>query len=358
MKGQADAQIRVAIGGPHPDAQGGIAAVLRGVRGATSPPGVQLRYVVTYREGSATRKLVTAVLGLSVVIRLCATHRIDVLHLHASSGPSFWRKSAALVIGRTFKINVIMHIHGSDFDTFMKGGRRLRRRAIRTVLNHAQVVIALSPEWRSKLIAVTAADVRVVPNGVAVGAGGTRASRCGLIVSLGRLGKRKGTFDLIDAMGGLSAPHAKLVLAGDGDHAKARHVAERVGVGNKVTIAGWLSPDERDKLLDQACIFVLPSYAEGLPMALLEAMAHGIPVIATPVGGIPQAIRDGENGLIVTPGDTTALSDRLELLLGDRALRERLGAAGRQTVQDSFSIDTSLVSLVAIYRSLCPSTRV
>jgi glycosyltransferase involved in cell wall biosynthesis len=352
MARPANAQTRVLIVGPDPDAQGGIASVLRGVRGATLPIDMQLSYVATYREGSPIRQFVIAVVGLGAIMRLCIMHRIDILHLHTSSGPSFWRKAAALAIGKITGITVILHVHGSDFDTFMEGGSTLRRRVIKAVLERADVVIALSPEWQQKINSITDAHVWVVPNGVDVAASGIRESRHGPIVSIGRLGGRKGTFDLIEAMRGLRTSDAKLVLAGDGDQAEPRRVAELVGVACQVTIAGWLSPEERDKLLDRASVFVLPSYAEGLPMALLEAMAHGVPVIATPVGGIPQAIRDGENGFLVSPGDTKALSERLDLLLGDANLRERLGAAGRQTVQKSFSTDAVVASLVEIYRSL------
>jgi glycosyltransferase involved in cell wall biosynthesis len=148
------------------------------------------------------------------------------------------------------------------------------------------------------------------------------------VLALGRLGQRKGTYDLLRAVESLPAhvrSRVHLRLAGDGEVDQVRAQVAARGLGDTVDVVGWLGPRERDEALRQADIFVLPSYDEGLPMALLEAMAHGLVPITTPVGGIPEAVTDGVHGLLVPPGDPAALARALHRLVENDALRERLG---------------------------------
>jgi glycosyltransferase involved in cell wall biosynthesis len=148
------------------------------------------------------------------------------------------------------------------------------------------------------------------------------------VLALGRLGQRKGTYDLLCAVESLPAhvrSRVHLRLAGDGEVDQVRAQVAARGLGDTVDVVGWLGPRERDEALRQADIFVLPSYDEGLPMALLEAMAHGLVPITTPVGGIPEAVTDGVHGLLVPPGDPAALARALHRLVENDTLRERLG---------------------------------
>src|SRR5690606_11523739 len=125
-------------------------------------------------------------------------------------------------------------------------------------------------------------------------------------------------------------PDARLVCAGDGNVEIFAHLARQLKIDTKVNFPGWLSAQECQEQLRDASIFVLPSHAEGLPMALLEAMSWKLPVIASPVGGIPQLIRYGENGLLVEAGNVQGLADACATLLSRPALCERLGAKARQ----------------------------
>jgi len=173
----------------------------------------------------------------------------------------------------------------------------------------------------------------------------------GRILFLGRLGERKGTFDLVRAFAALAArfPHARLVCAGDGAIAEIKSLASSLGVSDRVDCPGWLSAEAARSELARAEVFALPSYAEGLPMALLEAMAAGKPVVVGSVGGIPSVVSNDVNGVLVRPGDQAALVVALGRLLGDAQLRRRLGFAARQTIEDGYSLGTSLRRLTTIY---------
>jgi len=144
-------------------------------------------------------------------------------------------------------------------------------------------------------------------------------------VHLGKLGHGKGSYDLGSAF--LARPaelraRARLVLAGNGDVEELRKAA---GQDSRITVLPWIDATERDRLLAESDVFVLPSYAEGVPMSLLEAMASGMPCITTPVGGIPDLITQGVEGLLVPPGNVEQLSLALTRMITDDGLRTAAG---------------------------------
>jgi glycosyltransferase involved in cell wall biosynthesis len=172
------------------------------------------------------------------------------------------------------------------------------------------------------------------------------------ILSLGRLGRRKGTFDLVAAFSRIAAerPEWRLICAGHGDVAQTRSLAKEVGIADRVECPGWIDSDTAQQLLAAATVFALPSRMEGLPMALLEAMSWRLPVVTSPVGGIPQLVRHDYNGLLVAPGDVDALAAALGTLMDDEVARERLAGAARATITTEFSRDEIVGQLGRVYR--------
>lgn len=116
----------------------------------------------------------------------------------------------------------------------------------------------------------------------------------------------------------------KVVFAGNGEVEQAKGLAKEAGVEDRCIFTGWISGDEKDKWFKESKIFCLPSYAEGFSMAVLDAFAYGLPVITTPVGGIPDVAKDGDNMLLFNSGDIKALAKQLDLLMNDKALRDKL----------------------------------
>ena len=145
-------------------------------------------------------------------------------------------------------------------------------------------------------------------------------------------GQQKGTYDLVNAFAALPdavRARARLMLAGDGDVEAIRKLAEPFG--EQMRVLPWIDSAERERLLAQSDVFVLPSYHEGVPMALLEAMAAGLPAIVTPVGGIPDVLRTGVEGLMVEPARVTELSAAMARLVNQRWRADRVRAAGPRT---------------------------
>ncbi|MBA5607593.1 glycosyltransferase family 4 protein [Duganella sp. FT3S] len=336
--------------------KGGIASVVSVLQreGFMARHGV--RYLATHAAGSAWVKLTTALLACWRVLVLCLLTRPAIVHAHTASRASFLRKSLMLAIARATGCRTVLHLHGAEFKTYAtEEAGPLLRWWVRHSLRRSSVVIALSEQWAEFLRAYApGAHVVVVVNSVELKPLQEGRARHGRLLFLGRADQRKGMFDLLEALALLrpSQPALQLVIGGDGDLDAVARAVHRLGLDDCVTILGWIGPERKEQELAQASIFVLPSYDEGLPMAMLEAMAAGKAVVVTPVGGIPQAVRDGHNGVLVPVGDPAALARALGRLLDDERWRAGLAAQARATVAARFSTAVVLGQLDAVYAGL------
>jgi glycosyltransferase involved in cell wall biosynthesis len=326
---------------------------------------VEIRAVDSYGPGPFWQmpfRFVASLISLSVA---CARRQVDVTHIHMAFGGSTLRKLVLLRVAGFFRIPTILHLHGSEFAVFCdRLSPRLRALMVATMGRAARIVV-IGSFWRQFLVqdlGIDAQKVVVVPNGVPLPPlarsaqaktppGEALDAPC-RILYLGALGRRKGTSDLLQA---LASPRLRtlqwdVVVAGNGDVDSFRSQAVALGIGDRVTFPGWVGPEDAQGLLASADIFVLPSYNEGLPVAVLEAMAVGIPVVTTRVGAIPDLGIDGEAGFIVDPGSIDDLADRLALLVDDPALRSRFGSTGRRRIESEFAIDSTARRLAALYR--------
>jgi glycosyltransferase involved in cell wall biosynthesis len=341
--------------GTHLSAQGGIRTVVQGYVDSGLMDRIPCRYVGTHCDGSTWAKIRSAIGGWARTAFLLFRMDAPLVHLHMASGASCWRKSVITLLARVARRPYVLHIHGGGFIPFYLSQHRLAQRFIHSVLANASTVIALSEAQRTALLKhfqLRATDV--LPNAVsipdhAIPRPSPEAPQT--LLFLGHVLKEKGAFDLVRAFARIADrfPRLTLVCAGSGLIAQARAQAERLGVQDRVFFPGWVDVQGRDRALAAATVFVLPSYAEGLPMALLEAMAAGVPVIATPVGGIPQLVEHDVNGVLVRAGQIDALAAALTVLLADPQKQERLGRAARQTVQSGYAIGTTIEKLYAIY---------
>ena len=147
-------------------------------------------------------------------------------------------------------------------------------------------------------------------------------------------------------------PDAKLLFGGDGYPERYGALARELGIADRCEFLGWITGEDKERLFERAGIYCLPSKNEGMPMSVLEAMAHGVPTIATPVGGVPQVIEDGVNGYLMPVDDEARLSELLCNLMDSRDLRMSIGSAGRQTISDHFNIERNVEELVRLYGEL------
>ncbi len=243
----------------------------------------------------------------------------DLVHAH-------WLPSGfpARATGRPY----LLTMHGTDAE--------LPRRApalFRPVVRAARLVTTVSEALAIEAHRLGAREVRVVPVGVDVPDVTVEPDDPPHVLFVGRLSEEKGVLELLEAARGLP-----LVVVGDGP------LRERVP-----DAVGFVPRSELANYLDRAAVVVCPSRREGYGVVAREAMAHGRPVVATDVGGLPEAVIDGQTGLLVQPGDAAALRSALDRLLGDAELRARLGAAGRERVRERFSREIAATATLAAY---------
>lgn len=336
---------------------GGIRTVVEGYIQAGLFDAVDCTYVTTHRPGSHWRKLVAAVTGWAGVAARLATLDAPLVHVHLSSRASFWRKSVVCLLARLARRPYLLHVHGSEFADFYEECSPRARRIVTRVLARAALVLALSEAWRATLQDISPqARLDVLMNAVPLpplDEVRRRETPQPVLLFLGEIARHKGVLELARAFASVARqfPQLKLVYGGTGSAVQqVRDLTAELELGERVEFTGWLEAQRKRAAYAGATIFVLPSYVEGMPMALLEAMSWGLPAIATAVGGVPEMITHEVNGLLIPPGDTEALAAAITRLMSDPPLRQRLGEAARATVAERFSLDTAVRRLLDIYR--------
>jgi glycosyltransferase involved in cell wall biosynthesis len=349
---------RIVMLGTSPGSRSGIASLVQ----AYAAHGLFQRwdavYLPTHREGKHAEKIAVASgAWLDVAARLAAG-RVALLHIHLASYASFWRKALFMLPAGLFGVPYVLHLHGGAFHEFYAAQPAPMRAFIRQRLRGAARVIALSPQQGDTLTMIEpAARVDVVPNPVEVPAWQANLEDTPpMVLFLGMLRERKGVFDLLNAWPAVlvSIPGAQLVLAGSGDVADIWRLIGELGIERSVRIEGWVEGEAKERLLRHAWVAALPSHVEALPMAVLEALAAGVPVVATPVGGIPSAVEHQRHGLLVPPGNVAELARALTLVLGNALRRKAMGRAARERAYAEFSSEVVVPRIEAIWREIAP----
>jgi glycosyltransferase involved in cell wall biosynthesis len=309
-------------------------------------------------EGPAARIARLLLSPWQLAARLVA-RRIDILHLNTSFDPKpYWRDAAYLGVARLLGRRVILQIHGGSLAHELFAGRPWSAALLRRVLRAADTVVALGKEeWQALRDFAPQARVERIPHAVvgvpaeALAARSAAAPQLQLLF-LGRLDAAKGLYVLLDAVDLLvrAGRQMRLVIAGDGpEEARLRSRIADLKLQPWVELAGARFGADKQALLSQAHVFVLPSFREGLPYALLEAMAAGMAPVVSAVGAVPDVVGDGEHGLLVAPKSISQLVDALARLHDDRELLARLGAAARACIEERFGLEQFGRSFARVY---------
>ncbi len=342
--------------GTDPATHGGIASAVNAWAEAGLLARWPVTYVATHRDGTRLEKLLRAIDALVAFAALACRIPCAVLHVHAASRASFWRKLPFIAAALLMRWPVLFHLHGGGFATFYEREcGAIGRAAVRFVMARAARVIVVSERWKGWVrTAFPKARVDCVPNAVPLRPAAWETRDPARIAFVGRLTQEKGVHDLLEAVASLrvSHPRVRLELAGDGDADAIARRAYDLGIGDRVLIRGWCDAPARERMLARAGVFALASHAEGLPMSLLEAMAAGCPVVASRVGGIPDAVQDGTDGLLVPAGDVPALAAALARVLEDRDLAARLGGSAQVAIARRHSPAVAVDRIGRIYASL------
>jgi glycosyltransferase involved in cell wall biosynthesis len=259
------------------------------------------------------------------------------------SGPVAW------LLKRLFRVPYIVSLRGGDVPGFRPYDFRLYHKLaapfLRVIWRNAAAVVANSGGLRQLANAFEPGfEIPVIPNGIDLESYRTagRDWMSPRLFSAGRIVHQKGLDLAMRALGGLNELNWEWHIAGDGPQMPAlQSLAKELGIGDRVHFLGWQSREELMKCYGQANIFLFPSRHEGMPNALLEAMASGLPVVASCISGNEELVVDGETGYLVPSEDVEALQTALKQLLSDPALREQMGRASRQYVEVHYSWEST-----------------
>lgn len=342
---------------PNEAVKGGIASVVNGYRGSELERHHRITYIESYRDGSKWDKLGKALKGYVAFRRLLRKDRPDLVHVHSSFGPSFYRKMPFILWSASRGIPVVNHIHGAEFDAFYENASGAKRKRVRKVYGRCTRLVALSEEWAARLQQIVPRErIDVLENYCRIPEGLSDTGRNKKqVLFMGELGERKGCFDIPAVWEQVKkkCPDATLVMAGDGEMARVREAFSRKGLAGDVTFPGWVRGEEKERLLRESGIFLFPSYHEGMPMAVLEAMAYGLGIVTTTVGGIPQLIAHGRSGFLEAPGDLSAMAEDVSALIKDEELCRNMGELARKTAEQKYSLKIHLQKLEETYRKAC-----
>jgi glycosyltransferase involved in cell wall biosynthesis len=306
-----------------------------GVEVVVVSPASFRHYGIAYGDGivnnlrAAPWKLLALPLFLVAYARAArrASGGADLVHAH-------WLPSVVPALAT--RRPIVLQLWGSDVAL----ARRVRPLA-RWLVRRAGVVVCASEALAEDARQLGAADVRVIPTGVAIPEAVGAPEEPPHALYVGRLSEEKGVRELAAAADGLP-----LVVVGDGP---LRSLYPDT--------VGFVPPRQLGAWYERASVVVVPSRREGYGMVAREAMAHNRPVVATAVGGLLDVVEDGQTGLLVPPRDPAAIRAALERLLGDRSLRERLGAAGAQRVKERFSLAEASHATREMYAAVVRSGR-
>lgn len=340
--------IKVIVLSPHRHARGGIAAVLKLYEQSEMWKKYKCKWISTYRDGEKIRKIWYFIKGMAEYLTFLPFY--DIVHLHFSLTGSARRKYPFFRIAKLLRKKTVIHLHcGSQIDDIWND-------TYQKMFDQCDCGILLSENLKCKVEEYIGASnkLKVVYNPCPIVPNNNEYEKKNYILFSGTLCDGKGYKDLINAFAKVAAnyPIWKIVFAGNGEVEQAKTLSEQHGISEQVEFLGWVSGEAKHKAFSEAKVLCLPSYAEGFPMAVLDAWAYGLPVVTTPVGGVPDVAVDGENMLLFEPGDVVMLANQLDRIMGNVQLRELLSKESVKMAHGTFDLQNVTEQVGVIYYEL------
>ncbi len=296
------------------------------------------------------------------LLALCAIRfqgPVDVVHIQVSQRSSIWRKGVFVLLAKAMGSATVLHHHGSEFVAWVERSNLLTRSWTFAIARRAGMNVVLGEATRRYLVDVAGVpESRVVVRFNAVpdildDSQGQEPDPWHLLI-VANLSPRKGVSELLQSVAALAKEGhpVQLTLAGGGEVDRYVAEAKALGIAHLCRFCGWLPGKQVAGLINSHGALVLPSHNEGMPMAILEALSARLPVIATPVGAIPEVLQHDENCLFVPPGQVPELTDAIRQLSTDEALRQHLAGNGRRLFEEKFDLDPYMQRMASLYLSV------
>ncbi|TFZ07488.1 glycosyltransferase family 1 protein [Ramlibacter henchirensis] len=322
------------------------------------PTGPVLRPLDTRGSGNAAASLLQVARAVGRLVKDRFGGRLAGVHVNMAERMDIVRESIVLAACKALGIPTVLHLHAAQLHHSYQRFPAPLKALVRWVFSLPQYCVVLgkeSAQFVTRDLRVPADKVEIVINGVPEPAVPRRPytlQDVSRVLFVGNLLERKGVSDLLQALAQpvLSNVPLHLTLVGGGDIAGYAAQAERLRVAHKVHFHGWADQDELARLLAESDALVLPSYDEGLPLAILEALAHGVAVVCTPVGEIPHVLAHRRDACFVEPGDPASIARGLSMVLTDHELREHLERNGKALYEAQFSLERFAASIARIHQ--------
>jgi glycosyltransferase involved in cell wall biosynthesis len=313
-------------------------------------------------EGRLARWLRLALSPFALFFAILFRHAV-VVHINTSLNPrAYWRDLAYLFVSKLAFARVVYQVHGGELPRTFFAGRRFLTAFLNRTLRIPDVVVVLAKcERRAYREFIPRQNVVIIPNGIdcrpfdVVPVVRCFPGKPLRLLYIGRVAREKGLYEALQGMriADELGVDSRLIVAGGGPELdRLRRYATAIGLDSRVVFSGPVFGQDKVKLLEGCDAFLLPSYAEGLPYALLESMAAGVPVIATPVGAIPDVLSDGTHGILVPPRDGKAIAEALAKLAADRERLSWMSRACRRRIRAAFSIERVAAEFDGLYAPL------
>ena len=291
---------------------------------------------------------------------LFTKRHIKIVHIHGASQGSFYRKYIFFILAKyVFRKKVVYHIHGAMYHLFYKNASPFVQKRIQHFVNTTDCLIVLSDWWKNYFEKTFRPRmIRIIPNIVNATNRKDIAyahSKRIRFLFLGRIGERKGVYDLLKVLDQHKAELGDkylLELGGDGETKKLQSLIGQYGLENNVTFLGFVTGSKKEQLLREADVYILPSYNEGLPISILEAMSFGLPIVSTEVGGIPEVVRSHENGLLINAGDQPAIYEAIKFFIDHPEKISEYGAQSYEIVSQGYFPEPVMKVLTDVYEDL------
>ena len=332
--------------------RGGVTAVINAHKEGAQWEKYKIKWIGTHVDRSYPVKLGYAIAAFFNY--LFHINSFDIVHIHLSEPMSAYRKTLFIRIAKLFGKKIIIHFHSFSPETSIDSKHKNLYKKLFSSADRVIVLSNLWKEWVKKYLDIENNVIVVYNPCPKVVLTPNEPVKKEQILYAGTVNKRKGYHNLIQAFALIANkyPDWHLVFAGNGEIEEGKKQAEELGIEQRVTFSGWLKGEQKDKTFRESSIFCLPSYKEGFPVSVLDAWAYGLPVVTTPVGGLPDIVTDGENALLFEPGNIDELAAKLEKLISDTPLREKIAVASLSLSRTTFNIDTINNSICELYDSL------
>ena len=337
--------------------RGGITSVVKSHEKGLQWKKYHCKWIETHRDGNNIRKVLYFFKALLQFIILLPFY--DIIHIHVASYSSLRRKIYFLKLGKLLRKKTIAHFHPHKPEVIFE--KSTQEKYI-NFFNTVDKIVVLSPQWQrwiSEALGINE-KVKVIfnPCPIVGEMEDKEISNEKYILFAGTLYHRKGYDTLIKAFSKVSKkyPDWRVIIAGNvkfsSESNLPNELVKEYNVENQISFPGWVVGEAKDKLFRNASVFCLASSAEGFPMAVLDAWAYGVPVICTPVGGLPDIVKDGENALVFEYGDVETLAFKIDEIISNNDLREKLSNESKLLAKTTFSLERINKQIDDLYKEI------